>query len=78
MVETNFLKEYYSQNINELKDWIVESKEWMKVCARIRENYPKGPLIVELCREVIFDKAKEIRSYTNDIEKIRATIKKLG
>jgi len=78
MVETDFLKEYYCGNINQLKEWILLAGEWIRVCSCIREMYPRNRMIVELCREVLFDKEREIKGYVNDIEKIRASVKKLS
>jgi hypothetical protein len=78
MVETNFLKEYYSTEIYSLKDSIRFYEDEIAVLNRIRENYSHNLNIVELCREIIFYNAKNIKEESNEIDGLRNSIKELG
>ena len=78
MVETNFLKEYYSGEIYSLKDSIKFCEDEIATLNRIRENYTHNLKIVELCREIIFYDAKNIKEESNEIDSLRKSIKELG
>jgi len=78
MVETNFLKEYYLTEIYSLKDSIRFYEDEIAVLNRIRENYSHNLNIVELCREIIFYDAKNIKEESNEIDGLRNSIKELG
>lgn len=77
MVETDFLKEYYWGNINQLNEWKAFCTEEITEFTRIREKYGHNAVIVEACREIIFYAAREIKEYAGEIADCRRIIKQI-
>jgi hypothetical protein len=73
-----FLKNLYEWFIDVDLDYIRFLGSENKVFQRLRENYQHNWEIVELCREALFDNAKEIAFLRGRIEDERANLKKLG
>lgn len=72
------LRQLCERSIQDCHDYIRFAMEESKVLQRIREAYPDNWQIVEACREVLFDNAREIQCCYEQIELERAKIKELG
>jgi hypothetical protein len=75
----NFLlRELYEDWIREDLDYIKFLNSGNKVFQELRERHQENWEIVELCREALFDNAKQIAFLSRRIEDERTKIKKLG
>ena len=74
----DFIKEMHEESIKDELEYIRFIGEENKVLQRIRESHQGEWQIVELCREIMFDNAKEVNSILGEIENDRSKIKELG
>ena len=70
MVEdfTEILRPWNLGLIEECKDYIKQSEDWVVTLNRIREQYPDNWKIVEACREIIWNEQKNIQGEMNEIK----------
>jgi hypothetical protein len=76
MVETNFLKEYYWGNINQNKEWIKLSQDWISILSRLREEYPGNKAILNACWDLIAIENSNMEEYNADIKQCRKALNK--
>ena len=72
------IKRYYEGRITDSLNHILFIGEENRVFQRIRESHRNNWKIIELCREILFYNAKEIKYITKEIENDRVTIKEFN
>jgi hypothetical protein len=72
------IKEMYEVSIKDELEYIRFIGEENKTLQNIRESHQSEWKIVEMCREIMFNNAKEVNSLLGEIEDDRRKIKELG